>query len=155
MTNLFLYIPSAFSIYLILISGVASNYLRASIREYVKNKSNIKPYLEFLYVVAEDWAERLGFINSMILSFISVLSAFAESQSYLWAGVALVVLVFIFTPTFFWVFSHQPSKLVGTKFPPPFAITHAQLCQIVLIVVNLAIMGAIFLNQQLKNQNIP
>jgi hypothetical protein len=145
MTDIFLYIPSIFSIYLILITGITSNYLRVTVQGYVKGKT-FEKHGPLIIAVAEDWAERLGFVNSAISLFISmVVLSLNDTQNYV--TVLLIVMVAAFTPMCFWVFTYPPSRLVTTKFPPPISITYATACRFVLIAMNLVVMAAIYLSQ--------
>jgi hypothetical protein len=167
--GLYPYLPSLFSIYLILISDVAAGYLKSLVDD-LANSADLSAESEgpakrqqrrdLIQNVAWDWSTRLGFINSMIAAIISALAVFANApQYYDWAiTTTLLFLIAIFTPMLYFVLSYRAGGLVVTKLKlfgkerklfGRWEITPARLCDIILIGVNIMLMSAIFLSQLL------
>lgn len=133
--SLYPYIPPLFAIYLILISSLVSGYAKSLIADNVQRN------------IALDWETRIGAINAMVSSLVTLYSIFETSQSYKWLTITSIALIFIFVPTLFWIFSHKAGQLASLRTHRG-RILHSKMCATIIIIVNLLLIGAIFVNQQ-------
>lgn len=144
------YLPSAISIYLVLISDFCSVFLINSVDNFVASNKHLEKSSELIKFVALDWANRLGFINSMVVALISVLPIYANTKGSFWAFIIFLVLVGIFVPMLFWIMSLRPGDLVATR-TYRLKLTPSTICNYTLIAVNLVLAIAIYLSQNSGN----
>src|SRR2546423_8260242 len=101
--NLFPYLPPLVSIYLLSMSGVSTSYFKNKLSHFVERKRKLKDHRQIIENVALDWSARLSFINSMLVSLVSVFSIFSNTKDYVAAGTILSVLLIIFFWLGWWV----------------------------------------------------
>ncbi len=146
--NWYPYIPSLISIYLIFISTIFSGLLKSSVDNFVTGKGSLEDNKGFIQNVALDWVARINFVNSMVVSIVSVFTIYASLRNYDWAFLTFIPLFLVFIPMFLWIMRHNPGDLQAIKYRH-LKITHAAICSIILLFVNLVLVGAIFLSQWL------
>jgi hypothetical protein len=129
------YLSPLFSIYLILMSYFLEGYAKSLMPDLVKRN------------LALDWETRVGSINAMVSSLISLYSIFETSKSYGLLTGTSVALICVFVPTLFWIISNKPGQLASQRMRL-FKISRRAACLIILCVVNLLLIGAIWANQQ-------
>jgi len=130
------YLPNLFAIYLIAVSKFTELYAVQLIPD--KHQRNI----------AVDWEIRLSSISAVISSLISLYSVFETSQSFVWLTATSVILVMIFVPLLFWIISHKAGHL-ASEVTGLGHLRHGSVCGIVLVIVNVLIIAAIYINQRL------
>jgi hypothetical protein len=145
--NWFAFFPPAFAIYLALIGLLMKVYLASRVNIAVGRSKPLQPYESFLFNLASGWATQLSFINAMFAALISAMSIWSASKSYAGVSITILLLVMIFVPIMWVLFTHEPDEIVAKsgKFGTP-----AQFCRWLLIAVNLGLIVAIFIAQQTK-----
>lgn len=170
--NWYLLLPSAFAIYLLAISRVFEKSLRNRVAVFV-DRDHDPDYIEdrvksvgidyqdrdktralingfwrsktaLIQNIALDWSARVGFFNSMMAAFISVIAIYSKTQNFVWTVGTFVPLLFIFVFGIFWIGGKDADELVSTKVgwlnrSPAFV------CRIILVLVHIALMTAILL----------
>jgi hypothetical protein len=140
------YLPPSFAIYLSLTSGVAGGYLKRSIERWISagesrpgktTASSLAGYEDVVANVARDWNARYGFVSAILASILSVITIFADTQNYSAATLMIIVLLAIFSPMLWWIFSYDPDELVSVE---KFGLTVATWCKLILIVVNVLLL---------------
>jgi hypothetical protein len=146
--NGFAFFPPLLSIYLLFISSLAKFYLNGQIQRIV-DRNVLRGHEDFVRNIASGWAAQLGFFNAMFASFFSTMSVWATSRSFGGIVLTLALLLLIFAPMVWYIFSHEPDQIesvrsVTGKFAP------ASACRAVLLLVNIILIVAIAINQQLS-----
>lgn len=131
--------------YLILMSNVFSGYLKNLVATFVAGKTPLENNQEFIQNVALDWADRLDFVTAMVVALVSVFSIYAKQKNFEWAVGTFIILLAIFIPMMFWILGHDPGDLEAIKYRH-LKITHAAMSRIILVVVNLVLLVAIYVN---------
>jgi hypothetical protein len=147
-TNWYLYIPSVISIYLILISNIFNRFLRNSVANYIGGRRPLVDHQEFIQNVALDWSARFGFVNSIIAAIFSVIATYLQLRNYNWAVLTFIPFVLLFIPMFVWLLRLNPGDLVAIR-SRFLNLTHDTLCSIILFVVNLILIGAIYVSSRI------
>lgn len=125
-------------------SNVFSGYLKNTITNFVAGKAALEDNQDFIQNVALDWADRLDFVTAMVVALVSVFSIYAKQKNFDLAVLTFVVLLAIFIPMMFWILGHDPGDLEAIKYRRKF--THAAMCRIILVGVNLVLLVAIYIN---------
>src|SRR5689334_23128771 len=142
--NWYLLLPPAFSIYLVLISRLFQGWLRELVSNSVFGQKPLDTKRSLVENIAEDWSDRVGFVNSMIVSLVTIFSIYSDTRSEGWAVATLVLLLAVFVPVFIWIVSHQIGELPAT-YTMHFNITHSWICRIILIAVNLVLLVSLLI----------
>lgn len=150
--NWYEYLPSIISIYLVLISNLSSEYLRTLVNHTIVSDPSLDDSRELITNIALDWADRLGFINFIGVTFISVFSIYANTKSYPLAVGTFIVLWVIFIPVLLWIISHPAGDLHGTRLRR-YNIKPADMCSIILVLMNIILIIAIFISQRSKTSS--
>lgn len=137
--NWLLYLPPLLAIYLLAISGLTSRYIRNRIQESANADQALKDKSQVIQNIAVDWSGRLSFFNAMFTGMVSVFSIYSKTNNYRPAVVTFVVLLLIFIVMMWWIMDHAPGELAAIKFRRV-PISHADLCRIVLIVLNVILL---------------
>lgn len=136
------YIPPLFALYLMGMSYFSSLYAKRLIAS-----DNAR-------AVAEDWAARIGAINGMVSSLVSLYSIFETSKSFGLLTLCAIVLTALFVPMLWWLVSLAQGELYLLRVPTPFGNFFGNhIVAAILVVVNMLLMLAIFLNQQSTAQH--
>jgi hypothetical protein len=148
-TNWFAFLPPLFAIYLVLISSLFKGYLTKQVKHAADRdtKEGIRTHETFIRNVALGWAAQLGFVNAVIASFFSAISIWSASKNSAGTAVTLIVLLAIFTPMLWFVFTHEPDQLVSNTNRWPRTKPNTIL-KIVLVAVNVVLIFAIGWSQQ-------
>lgn len=146
--NWLLYLPPALSIYLLLISGFSSEYVKHKIHDYVATNPKLKNHESIIQDITLDWSARLSFFNSMFAAIVSVFSIWSKTRSYELAVGTFFILLAVFIPMMWWIMKHGPYELPATYFRR-IPISHATLCRVILVVVNVILILAIAFSQRL------
>lgn len=133
--------------YLILMSNVFSGYLKNIIGSFLAGKKPLEDNQEFIKNVALDWADRLDFVTAMVVALVSVFSIYAKQKNFDLAVGTFIFLLALFIPMMFWILGHDPGDLEAIKYRR-FKITHAAMSRIILIIVNLVLLIAIYVNNR-------
>jgi hypothetical protein len=147
--NWFAFFPPLFSIYLLFISGLIRGYLRGQVRR-AADRGAVTGHEDFVRNVASGWATQLGFINAMLASLVSTISVWSASRSFEGVTLTIILLLLIFAPMLWYIFSHEPDQIESIKFGWRGKFTPAKVCKIVLLLVNVGLVGAIATSQQLS-----
>lgn len=106
----------------------------------------MKAYEDVIKFIALDWANRLGFVNSMFLALISFFPLYTSTQGSPWVVGVFICVLTLFVTMIFWVLSFPPGELVATKIPRFYNKNPSVVCNCVIIVTNLIIIALICLN---------
>jgi hypothetical protein len=147
--NWFAFFPPLFSIYLLFISGLIRGYLRGQVRR-AADRGAVTGHEDFVRNVASGWATQPGFINAMLASLVSTISVWSASRSFEGVTLTIILLLLIFAPMLWYIFSHEPDQIESIKFGWRGKFTPAKVCKIVLLLVNVGLVGAIATSQQLS-----
>ena len=156
------YLPLIASIYLILIAPIAAMYLDRMV-EQLDPEQWVENQKKLIKNIAKDWATRIGFINAVVAAFISLFVIF-EKKPGLAIGSA-ILFVAVTLPIGLWIVSHttigalMKPRREGVTLKIPFIEqswelpktknkTPAQLCDVVLIVMNLVLIGLTWYSRQ-------
>ncbi|SRR6266487_856582 len=142
----FVYLPPVISIVLVISSWVANLSLSRLVRDINTKKPAVEESKPVIEAVALDWATRVGFWNSMFVAIASCFSFYVGTQSVQWTVGTFVVLLIIFIFMFFWIGSHGAGELV--TFKRYFNRPNADLCNAILILVNVALILEIYFIQR-------
>jgi hypothetical protein len=112
--NLFAFFPPFLSIYLLFISSLGKGYLSGQIQRAVDRKM-LTGHEVFVYNLASGWASQLGFINAMFASFFSTISVWSASRSFGGVVLTLALLLLMFAPMLWYLFSHEPDQIESDK----------------------------------------
>ncbi|HEX6746601.1 MAG TPA: hypothetical protein VF092_04840 [Longimicrobium sp.] len=149
--NWFGFLPPLLSIYLLLVSGFTKRFLATRIQTFVAREEGLTNKKDVIRNVAAGWASLLGFFNALFAALLAPISIYSTSRSFGWLAATLILIVFTFIPMFWWVQSFDLDELqTGATL---FGWSPATLCKIVLIIVNLVLLAAIGINQQLAVVN--
>ncbi len=145
--NLYPYLPSIISIYLLAISNLAGLSLKDWLSD-VDVGTGLAPgpseRRAHIQNIALDWSTRVTFYNAIGMALVSVVSLYAESRNYVLAtGIMLFIVLVILLPIILWFNYHRPGELVAIKFNR-INMMHGTLPKLILIGINLIIMLAIF-----------
>ena len=105
--------PTIFAIYLILISHIPNKYWTEKVKTCYENREGFKGKTTVMANVALDWGKSLGYLNSMASLFLSLLVVYYKTSCAIFLLI-IIVWVFIFILTMWWVFSFNPGDLVST-----------------------------------------
>jgi amino acid transporter len=117
----------------VVISSFPSDYLRKRVNTCYSKKEGFKDKTAVMANVALDWAIVLGYISSMISSLVSLLSTYLYTKTATFPIAAAIILIFIFVPTIWWVFSFEPGTLVSTYNKHFRRLTNDKVCDLILI----------------------
>jgi hypothetical protein len=143
------YLPSLFSIYLILISPVAGLYLDNLVNQLPSNRWSAEQK-DFIKNVAKDWASRSGFLNAVLAALVSVFVVFASHPGP--AIVAALLFIVITVPIGIWIVSHTIiGELIKSKERTVLRWkidkSAASLCRMFLILMNIGLLILVYLSQ--------
>jgi hypothetical protein len=143
------YLPSLFSIYLLLISPVAGLYLKNLVNQLPSDRWSAEQK-DFIKTVAQDWASRSGFLNAVLAALVSVFVIFASYPST--AVVAALLFITITVPIGIWIVSHTTiGELIKSRertiLSRTFNKSTAFLCSIFLILMNICLLVLVYLSQ--------
>ena len=146
------YAPPIFSIYLIVISDVMSLYLNSIVGSLLERRWERSDDVNLVKRIVLDALTRVNFVVSAISAVITIFVTYTgiealSGRDQLIEGILLVSILAIFVAMLFWIFSHQAGDLAGTQqkllgFIPIF-ITPARHCDLVLIIINAALIVAV------------
>ena len=145
--NWFAFFPPLFAIYLLFISGLASGYLAEQVRRAIIDR-HAAGHEDFVRNLASGWAAQLGFVNAILASFFSAFSIWSASGSYAGVAVTVAVLLIVFATMLWYIFRYEPDQIVSVN-SRWFGITPAMTCKIVLAFINVLLIIAIAVSQQL------
>lgn len=147
--NWFLYLPPLLSIYLLLVSGVSTSYFKNKVNHYVERKPKLRSHREVIEYVALDWSTRLSFFNSMFAAMVSAFSIFSRTKDFVSVGITVLILLAIFIPMGWWIHGHDIDELPSTMSRwMGMRIKNANLCRVILFVVNILLIFGIYLSQR-------
>ena len=149
--NLLPYLPPLLSIYLLLISGASSGYIKNRLRQFIAGDEKLQARGLTVEHLTLDWAARLGFFNSMFAAMASSLSIWSKTGDLQLAGLTVFVLLLIFIPMMWWINGLEVDELVASMSRKGH-VKPATVCRIVLIVVNLGLILAIMFSERLSAQ---
>ncbi len=155
--NWFLYLPPVVSIVLVVSSGGANRYLEHLSRNYYPQDKSLHDVRPVFVDIALDWAARVGIFNSMFTSLFACLAVYQGPQTFQFVLGTLAVLLIIFIPIFYWIISSEASQLVTERKWQilRWHLNGAELCNIILIVVNIILIIEIFIVQILPMSSPP
>jgi hypothetical protein len=143
----FPFFPPLFSIYLLFISSLAKGYLNYQIKR-AADRGAVKGHEVFVFNTASGWATQLGFVNAMLASFFSTISVWSTSGSFGGVTLTVALLLLVFAPMLWFIFSKEPDQIESDRARKG-RFTPAQVCKVVLVLVNVSLIAAIATNQQL------
>lgn len=129
------FLPPVFSIYLILTSLFPKQYLLKRVKNFTENKEHLKEHEMVIGFVALSWAATLNFFNTMIMAIISLYSIWSTTKNTQYIILAVIILLFIFCPMFWWIMSHEPDEL-ASRVTRRWHISYDTICSVILILVN-------------------
>ena len=141
------FLPPVFSIYLIVVSGLAGKLVVSRIRSFVANSADerLKEKLPLIQNLVLSGVLQVVFINSMLAAMISVLVILRKDHA-----LAVFALLLILTPLIgfiYWTLSLNPDELSNRKFVF-IPIKYAFSCKLVLIIVNIVLCFTIWWSNQ-------
>jgi len=141
------FLPPAFAIYLILVSGLAGRLVANRIKVFVESTADdeIKKKVQLVQNLVLSGATQLSFLNSMFAAIVSATVYPLGRNSYRIAILAPLVILLILIPLMLWILSLAPDELSAKRFAG-LPISYALGCKIVLVTVNLILFLAIWLS---------
>lgn len=154
------YLPSIFSIFLILISSLSSGYLQTLVDGMGnsdildENSEKREKQLKLLRYTALDWATRIGFINSVLAAGVSWFVLFSAAQNPSLGVIEIVtgaLLLMVFVIGLFLILRTPAPYLIAYmstqlgKWPVP--VSPTWLLDFALVGVNLVLVAGIFFDQ--------
>lgn len=146
--NWFAFLPQLLSIYLILLSPLIGGYLKAQVTRAVQRKV-LTLHEDFVLSLASGWGALLGFMGAIFAALFSAMSIWSATRSFGGVVVTIVVLIAAFIPLMWYLFSQDLDQLKAMTIGPRMRITPATLCRLVLLAVNLGLIVAVAISQQL------
>jgi hypothetical protein len=146
--NIFAFFPPVFSIYLSFISGLSKSYLCTQVQRAVA-RNVLVGHEDFVRNMAWGWATKLSFINAMIASFFSVISVWSTSKSFVGVVLTFVPLLLMLPPIMWYLFRYEPDQIVSDR-SGNIPYTPAFMCKVILLSVNIILIIAIAITQQLS-----
>ena len=148
------YLPSIFSIYLLLISPVLGLYLSGLV-DKLSSTTWSPPQKALIRNVARDWAARSGFLNAVLAALVSVFVTFQKYPEP--AVVAALLFIVVAVPIGIWIVSHTT---IGELVKKPTTILRweigmspAAVCRVVLIVMNVVLLILVYVSQSWSAPN--
>jgi hypothetical protein len=145
------YLPSLFSIYVLLIAPVVRWYLKGLVDQLDGETWN-PPMKDFLRNAAEDWETRSGFLNATVAALVSVFVTFAQYVQY--AVVAALLFIAITIPVGIWILSHTTIGDLVKKPTKPVSIRGREvnksadtICRFILIAMNVILLVLVYISE--------
>ncbi len=143
------YLPSLFSIYLLLMSPVAGLYLKNLVNQLPSRRWDPEQK-DFIKNASEDWANRLEFFNVVLAALVSVFAVFASYPRA--AVVAALLFITVTVPIGIWIVSHTTiGELVKVRertiFRWKLDKSAAFVCRVFLIALNIFLLVLVYLSQ--------
>jgi hypothetical protein len=151
--NVFAYFPSLFAIYLLFISSLAKGYLTKQVTHATTRGAIPTAQANFVRNLAAGWSAQLGFFSSTLSACFSAFSIFSSAENFKGAGLTVIVLLFIFAGMFWYVVSHEPDEMEANT--GLWGWSPAKVCRYVLLAVNVVLLVAVTVNQQLASAPAP
>ncbi len=143
------FLPPAFAIYLILVSGLSGRLVAKRVKAFVEGMTDeeVKKKVELIQNLVLSGATQLSFLNSMFAAIVSATVYPLGRNSYRVAFLAPLVILLILIPLMLWILSLDPDELSARRFAG-LPVSYALGCKIILVIVNLILCVAIWLSNR-------
>jgi hypothetical protein len=144
--NWIIFLPPFISIYLIIVSLYFARFaLKRSLNNFVQRKDELKEKEILFYYVALTWSAKIGFINSMFMAMVSLVSIWSASNNFKWLVGSGLALFLIFAPMMWWILSQDADELEA-RILRRLKIRASTFCSLLLIMVNVGLIVVIYIN---------
>lgn len=142
----FAYLAPLFAIYLIAISHLTQDYLRKTVATALNTDVTLKERVKYITNIALSWEAKLTFVNSMLAGLVAVWATFTSPSDVGWCIGISFLLLLLFVPGAWWIFSLKPDELTSSRFRK-INLTYDKATAAALILVNILLIGAIYVHQ--------
>jgi hypothetical protein len=148
--NVFAFFPPLLAIFQLAISSLTKGFLRRRVQDFVAGKRGLGAKEDVIRNIAAGWATLQGFFTTLFAALFSVFSIYSRTKSFEWTVLTLAILLLVFIPMFWWLLKYQLDEVEALQVSPRWAITPGRVCKWVLLGVNVLLLAAIAVSQQLS-----